>query len=171
MERFVYQNPSEHHTAAPYTDIPEFNEPLGPSIHHVKQAKYAIGEHRDIFVTERIRACSGIVFRSPDNKTFGLFHASPLPMIDLRDEDYEALLPFVGGQTIEIKGSESTPKFYIFNTLKHRLGIELVRTITADTLGGDGINRSLHLAFRPEEDLILLARNSHEDVRAFPGFL
>ena len=156
-------------TVLAYANVPEFSVPLPDGMVLVKDSKYAIGNPK-AFVSKGFTNCSPFIFRSAEGSTFGLFHATPLPFIDLKDADYEALRPLEGGQVIEVKGTDSTPKFYILQSLKNKLGIEHAGTISLETRREGIAGRHFHIAFRPQSDELLVARDAQQDVITFPGF-
>ena len=167
--RFI---PYDTDTAYPYRQLPEFSHPLSPAILSVSTGRYVVGNTEQDYVSEGFLACTGFIIKGEDSRSsISLFHASPLPLVDLDDYDYEKLRPLAGGQVIELKGSDSTPKSYILSSLKRRLGIEHVSTISVNTRKPtDRSSQHYHVAFRPQPDEILIARVSHKDLLVFPGF-
>lgn len=155
---------------ASYTSLPAFAEGTHPGIVIVDPSEYAVGTPEQQFTTRFVRACSGYIIKSPESTAFGLYHASPLPLIDLTEDDFIQLEVFAGGQATEIKGSESTNKAHILRKLRNKLGIEHTGTIEVSTLDPTDKSHPFHLALLPAINEVLIARNSHKDVLRYPAF-
>lgn len=153
-----------------YTSSPAFAEGVNSGVIVVASSKYALGTRGQTLATQFVRECSGFIIKNPAGSTFGLYHASPLPFIDLTEFDFVQLQAFANGQITEIKGSESTNKDHILRRLKNRLGIDHTGAIEVQTRDQIAMNRPFHIALVPETNEVLVARNSHRDVLRYQAF-
>ena len=168
MERLIRVMPYDNNTPNKYPEVPEFMIPADKNVIYRRQGTYAIGNSDNRFASEGFSACSGLIFRGRQADTFGFFHV--LPLQDLYDRDFEQLKPLTNGQVVLVEGSKSSSKSYILADLKRMLEIEHTGTISVDTIRTGVGNMHFHVAFRPKENEILVARNSHQDLLVYSAF-
>lgn len=136
---------------------------------------YVIGDNTHDFISTGFRTCSGFVLRDEMAEKFGLFHAKPSQTLDLKD--IENLGSFAGGEIILIEGLETVHNPTVLTTLKSRLEMKLIKTISVDTYSVDLRFRrflipvlAFHVAFNPIADEIVITRNFRRGQLTYPGF-
>jgi hypothetical protein len=149
-----------------YLHVPEF---IGgfPRI-YVRQGTFAITDSLRVIASEGFAACSGMIMRDEAQRVFGLLHS--LPNQHLYEDDFEKLKVLAGGQLVLIEGSSSNPKTRILRDLSRKLGIEHVDTLSLNTRRPGIGNMHFHVALKPANNELLVARNSHKDLLTYKAF-
>ena len=132
---------------------------------------YVIGDKTQNFISTGFRVCSGLILRDETEEKFGLFHARPTQILDLKDVDL--LKPFVDGEVILIEGTETVHNPTILDMLKIQVGMEHIKTIFVDTNTTRRLQRPIrafHISFNPMSDQISITRNNHNGQLTYSGF-
>lgn len=158
--------PYEHDNPMAYPPVPEFTP--GSHIIYGGQGTFAVENGLKILASDGFEACSGFIIRGEAQKGFGLLHA--LPGQDWYEAYFEKLRILAGGQVLLVEGSRSTPKSWILRDLYRRLGIEHVDTLSLDTRRPGVGNMHFHIALKPGENELFVARNSHKDLQIYRAF-
>jgi hypothetical protein len=150
-------------------DFPDAHALLYPKNHrYVRQGTFAFGDRSVNYASDGFSACSGLVMRSVDQSTFGLFHVLPHQGFEFNEPDQ--LKAFRRGEVILIEGTRSSKKSLMLADMEETLGVNLVDTLSLDTERPGIGNMHFQVGYRPSENRILVARNSHKDLSVYTAF-
>ena len=129
------------------------------------------------FASQGFTTCSALILHSSLTERFGLFHVYPGQEVDDEHQSSQvvSLRRLAGASGILIEGSASTPKKRILADLHRWYAVDVVRTITVDTIPANPIDNldkftPFHVVFRPASNEILVARISHRDILRYKAF-